>query len=629
MVTCEVTGNPSVSDTATKEWTYTPVATTLVLLPESDTNPVGTTHNLVATVYDQFGYEMEGVAVTWNISGVGSFSGSPEGVTDGNGEADAVITSSEPGISTVTCEVTGNPSVSDTATKEWTLEVLVPTTLELTPPSATNILPGETSHEFTVMVKDQHGDPMAGQNVSLETTFGTLSVDQVTTGVDGTATFTISSNEPGTATITVTLGDLTDTATKTWTLEVPVATTLELWPPADTNLVGTTHTLTATVYDQFDNVMAGVAVTWNMTGVGTFVGTPESVTNSAGKASAVITSNVTGISTVTCEVTGNPSVSDTATKTWTTTTPGGGGVGVGGGVPLKYLTVDWDENITKKPLYRNDRLAVDLLGPSPDGKSSLLLERGTLAPTVNGKRHYVIVIRELELEEIPPLPENTTAIMAFNVTPVGAVFDKDIFLTLGFDQLPEHALNATMDYYDDINGVWVPLDYEAGGPNGVAELTLSAPINHFSIFGILVELAPTPTPPSPAHFVPSGLSIVTSVERIWEPVTFVTKIGESVTITANVLNDGGQEGTYTVELKLNGETVDTKTVTLGAGQSQPVSFTVSGLDYGQYEVEVAGLSGDFTTSRTITWWLIIVIIVAIGLIIGGVVWGSRRKRRAA
>jgi hypothetical protein len=161
----------------------------------------------------------------------------------------------------------------------------------------------------------------------------------------------------------------------------------------------------------------------------------------------------------------------------------------------------------------------------------------------------------------------------------------------------------------------------------VAELTLSAPINHFSIYGVLVELAPTPTT-LPAHFVASGLNIERSVARIWEPVTFVTKIGESVTITANIANDGGQSGTYTVELKLNGKTVDTKTVTLGAGQSQQVSFTRSGLDYGQYEVNVAGLSGTFTASRTITWWLIVVLIAAIGLIIWGVAWGRRRRRKA-
>jgi hypothetical protein len=120
------------------------------------------------------------------------------------------------------------------------------------------------------------------------------------------------------------------------------------------------------------------------------------------------------------------------------------------------------------------------------------------------------------------------------------------------------------------------------------------------------------------------LTITPGVEK----TVFVTKTGESVTITANIANDGGEEGTYNVVLKLNGQTIDTKTVAIGAGQSKQVSFTQSGLDYGQYDVEVAGLTGDFTASRTIAWWLIILIIVAIGLIIWGVVWGRRRRRKA-
>jgi hypothetical protein len=300
--------------------------------------------------------------------------------------------------------------------------------------------------------------------------------------------------------------------------------------------------------------------------------------------------------------------------------------GGGGGCPeIKECTVDWDGLNTTQTLYNNDRLTADLLGPSPDGSHSLLLERYTHAPIVGERTYYLIVIRELD--ETPPLPENTVAIVAFNVTPEDAEFDKDIFLSLGFDQLPENALEGTLTvaYYDDVNGVWVPMESEPGEPNGVAELTLSTAINHFTIFAVLVEVAP-PSPPPPAHFVPSGLSIVPSVERIWEPVTFVTRTGESATITANVANDGGQGGTYVVELKLNGEAVDTKIVTLDAGQSQQVSFTLSEMDYGQYEVEVAGLSGEFTTSRTITWWLIIVIIAAIGLIIWGAVWARRRRR---
>jgi PKD repeat protein len=302
---------------------------------------------------------------------------------------------------------------------------------------------------------------------------------------------------------------------------------------------------------------------------------------------------------------------------------GGGGAGGGAGCPrLKYLTVDWEGNNTTEPLYSNDKLAIDLLGPSPDLSHNLFLGRGTHAPTVDEFVYYLIVVRQLE--DIPPVPEDTEAIVVFRITPIGAEFDRDIFLTLGLDesQLPENALNVTIAYYDDVNGIWVKLESEAGGPNGPAELTLSAPINHFSIFGVLAELAPTP----PAHFVVSGLNIEPGVEKIWEPIPFVTKIGESVTITANVVNDGWQDGTFTTALKFNGQALETKSVTVGAGQSKEVSFTRSGLANGQYDVEVAGLSGEFTTSQTINWWLIIGIIVGLGLIVWGVIRTRRRHK---
>jgi len=76
---------------------------------------------------------IEGVAVTWSISGVGSFSGTPEAVTDADGQADAMITSSVPGTSTVKCEVTGNPSVFDNATKDWTYMAVYDLTMAADP----------------------------------------------------------------------------------------------------------------------------------------------------------------------------------------------------------------------------------------------------------------------------------------------------------------------------------------------------------------------------------------------------------------------------------------------------------------------------------------------------------------
>jgi hypothetical protein len=53
------------------------------------------------------------------------------------------------------------------------------------------------------------------------------------------------------------------------------------------------------------------------------------------------------------------------------------------------------------------------------------------------------------------------------------------------------------------------------------------------------------------------------------------------------------------------------------------------MDYGQYEVEVAGLSGEFTVSRSIDWWSIFDIIAAVGLITWGVIWWRRRRRKPA
>jgi uncharacterized repeat protein (TIGR01451 family) len=647
-----ITDGERENDPAEKEW----ILARIKIDPQHDINVVGHLHELTATVETSTNgtdwYPYEGATVTFEqIGDVGTVDPATN-VTDADGGAMTTLTSDVAGNSTVKASTKvydwdistdGEAYNSDPAEKEW-----IYVRIRIDPPEDRNRV-GDP-HNFTATVETSTNgtdwDPYEGATVTFEVTDGPgdLAPKIAVTNSSGQAVTTLVSTETGTTTVKASTvvyekaistdgeGYNSDPGKKHW-VDARISIV-----ESGVNPVGVEHVFTITVEKFFSEdpgwePAVGVNVTPAHTGVGSIQSAGPYITNSLGQVTVIVNSAVTGTATVHASATvticdididvatdGYGAFEVDNTKTWT---DGNGGYSCSCCYECNQLIVDWEGYITTKPLYcSNDRLAVDCLGPSFDLIHNLFLEKGTHAPVVHTTTHYVIVVREVK--ETPSTPENMEAIVVFNITPADAEFDKDIFLTLGIPELPANALNVTLAYYDDVNGVWVLMESEAGGPSGVAELTLSAPINHFSIYGVLAELEST-TPQQPAHFVATGLNIEPTVEK---QSVFVTKTGESVTITANVANDGGQGDTYTAELKLNGETVDTKTVTLNAGQSKQVSFTVSELDYGQYEVDVAGLSGELIVSRTIAWWLILVIIVAVGLIIWGVVWGTRRRRKA-
>ncbi len=75
------------------------------------------------------------------------------------------------------------------------------------------------------------------------------------------------------------------------------------------------------------------------------------------------------------------------------------------------------------------------------------------------------------------------------------------------------------------------------------------------------------------------------------------KPGEKVTVTAEVTNTGGTEGTYTAELKINGVTEATQKVTVAAGASQRLSFTVSRDTPRTYKISLGELTGEFVVAK--------------------------------
>jgi uncharacterized membrane protein len=102
----------------------------------------------------------------------------------------------------------------------------------------------------------------------------------------------------------------------------------------------------------------------------------------------------------------------------------------------------------------------------------------------------------------------------------------------------------------------------------------------------------------------SGVWEISYVVPIVQPAEFAlsdlnvdpteVQVGSEVTILVVVTNVGGARDSYTVVLKVDQLTRDSETVTLGAGESTTVEFTVTEQSPSTYDVDVNGLTAEYT-----------------------------------
>lgn len=88
---------------------------------------------------------------------------------------------------------------------------------------------------------------------------------------------------------------------------------------------------------------------------------------------------------------------------------------------------------------------------------------------------------------------------------------------------------------------------------------------------------------------PQFANLVISPEQV--------KVGEQVTVSADITNSGEIPGNYTVTLRVNDADEETKTVTLGANETKTASFAVTGSNSGTYSISLGGLSGSLTVLK--------------------------------
>jgi hypothetical protein len=309
------------SASATKTWTAggAESVTNLSVAPASASNPTGTTHTFTMTARNAQGDPVGGVTVNGRVES------GPNATTTATCTTSTSVDARPAG----TCQI--GYSSGTVGTDNWRFWVNQP------PPPGETATPGPDPHEpqatasktwtappvghtiavtcnpdsghaaetdqhcrnpltqpsetFTALVRDAQNQPASGIRVDWDIQTDnaggrvTLNPTTCTTGADGRCSTTATNSNPqnnDNVTVRGTIAGTTtaDNAQKTWEARAPQIT---LAPDFDTNQQGTSHTVVATVADQFGQPFAGQNVNFTVSGRNTIA--PQArTTNAAGQA---------------------------------------------------------------------------------------------------------------------------------------------------------------------------------------------------------------------------------------------------------------------------------------------------------------------------------------------------------
>ena len=323
----------------------TPVVTTVTLASSASSIGLSETADLTATVTDQNGDPMEGVSVSFTLSGDPQDATVTATATTGSdGTASAVVTPGSTG-GDATIVATASGVSSDPVTVTITLPTAASLDVAIQPAEIT--LNGQAI--FTAVVKDSDGNLLAGKTVDFGVASGsptgsTIDPGSDTTDASGAATATIS---PGSAVGTITATASVDSLIQSGSVSViPASSGSIAFVSASPTLIGVTgsglpetSTVTFEVRDQAGGlVVDGTTVTFELVGPGGGEQLLEATAITlSGQASAVVTSGtVSGAVRVIARVTLGGKVFETSSDNITV----GSGPAAGNHVSIARLPIN-------------------------------------------------------------------------------------------------------------------------------------------------------------------------------------------------------------------------------------------------------------------------------------------------
>jgi len=281
----------------------TAVGSDVAISPSAISSATGATNAISATVTDQFGNVMVGVAVTVTVAGRNSARASETLITNSEGVVTAsIVDSGTTGVSDVVTFTSGSDSSTSTITYgTYTVSTVLLTTPNTTttgadeyPVDAEDIYASDGAEgslqTVTATVKDANGLVMSGIPVTFTVAGTGVAITSTTavtryTNASGQASVSVYAWLAGTYTVTATAGGVTDTA--------PVIFAQETATEARSISASVSgNTITATVKDRFGNTIAGVPVKVTRTAGAGYFGsatTAEANTGTDGTVTFVVT----------------------------------------------------------------------------------------------------------------------------------------------------------------------------------------------------------------------------------------------------------------------------------------------------------------------------------------------------
>jgi energy-converting hydrogenase Eha subunit A len=287
------------------------------------------------------------------------------------------------------------------------------------------------------------------------------------------------------------------------------------------------------------------------------------------------------------------------------TSSGGGGGGGGGGIPGINNLFGF--------IGDNGVMQQDFTASSDDRRCSFTIPKGTIALNAAGS----------PLTQISIVPVTTTITLTGGVQitgtfyecgPSGATFNPAIKITISYfaATLPGGVNEKDLAIgWLDSNGKFnaLPSTVDTNGK------IVTAMTTHFTQFGLAAvtgaaTTTTTTTSTTTATTTTNATTVTTTgttTTTTLKPAAFTAsnlsvsplrvKPGESATASVTITNTGGTQGTYKVNLKVNGAVEDSRDVIIAGGDSKNVNFTISKNQPGDYTISIDTLSATLTVQN--------------------------------